>query len=189
MGWVIIILSLFSYSFIIWPWTNDLIYSYGIVLCLNEDISPSFAFKSLSSFIIAKYTCRIILSVIIYGDNINHKSRPFYDCWPSSMVEMIKILSKWSVHNDIMKKKQNKQTKLTYYIFLWPICINLFKHRPNHTVEIIALILLLNRVQKMHFIIIQCSLFAVHCLLWALGMNRGNNILQQHQSLYAMHFG
>lgn len=114
--------SFFSYSFITWPWRNDLIDSYRIVLCLNEDVSPSFAFKSLSSFIIAKYTCRIIHSVIIYGDKINYKSHPFYGCWPSSMVEMIKILSKWSGHNDIMKMKQNKQTKHTYILHITYSC-------------------------------------------------------------------
>lgn len=78
--------SLFFLLFIGYMAMNErLIDSYRIVLSLNEDVSPSFAFKSLSSFIIGKYTCRIILSVIIYGDNINHKSHPFYDCWPSSI--------------------------------------------------------------------------------------------------------
>lgn len=79
-----------------------LIDSYRIMgvffFCLNEDINPSFAFKLLSSFIIAKYTCRIILSVIIYGDNINHKSHPCYNCWLLAifkLAKMIKILSQF----------------------------------------------------------------------------------------------
>lgn len=104
------------------------------------------------------------------------------------MVELIKILSKWSGRNDIMKKKQNKQSNLyTFYIFLWPICINSFKHRTNHAVKIeqckVRLKLLSNSLRTVDVIVLPVVI-AESCT-----KDASRYFAFYHYSLYTVHNG